>query len=37
MLGFYIGGMGAKNQNFHKNLMGRMGFEAEADLNMYMI
>jgi len=31
MLGFYIGGMGAKQQNFHKNLMGRMGFEAEAD------
>jgi len=31
MLGFYIGGMGAKKQNFHKNLMGRMGFEAEAD------
>jgi F420-dependent oxidoreductase-like protein len=31
MLGFYIGGMGAKDQNFHKNLMARMGFEAEAD------
>lgn len=31
MLGFYIGGMGAKNRNFHKELMGRMGFEAEAD------
>ena len=31
MLGFYIGGMGAKKQNFHKNLMGRMGFEAEAE------
>jgi F420-dependent oxidoreductase-like protein len=31
MLGFYIGGMGAKKQNFHKNLMARMGFEAEAE------
>ncbi|MBW2289918.1 MAG: LLM class F420-dependent oxidoreductase [Deltaproteobacteria bacterium] len=30
MLGFYIGGMGAKKHNFHMNLMGRMGFEAEA-------
>lgn len=30
-LGFYIGGMGAKNANFHKNLISRMGFEAEAD------
>jgi len=31
MLGFYIGGMGAKQHNFHKQLMSRMGFEAEAD------
>ncbi len=30
MLGFYIGGMGAKKRNFHKELMGRMGFAAEA-------
>jgi F420-dependent oxidoreductase-like protein len=30
MLGFYIGGMGAKKRNFHVELMGRMGFEAEA-------
>src|SRR4029450_7983205 len=30
MLGFYIGGMGAKKRNFHKELMARMGFEAEA-------
>jgi alkanesulfonate monooxygenase SsuD/methylene tetrahydromethanopterin reductase-like flavin-dependent oxidoreductase (luciferase family) len=30
MLGFYIGGMGAKQRNFHKELMARMGFEAEA-------
>jgi F420-dependent oxidoreductase-like protein len=31
MLGFYIGGMGAKKRNFHKELMGRMGFAAEAE------
>ncbi|NRA07308.1 MAG: LLM class F420-dependent oxidoreductase [Myxococcales bacterium] len=30
MLGFYIGGMGSKKRNFHKELMGRMGFEEEA-------
>jgi F420-dependent oxidoreductase-like protein len=30
MLGFYVGGMGAKGANFHKNLMARMGYEAEA-------
>ena len=30
MLGFYIGGMGAKKRNFHMELMSRMGFEAEA-------
>ena len=30
MLGFYIGGMGSKKRNFHTELMGRMGFEAEA-------
>jgi F420-dependent oxidoreductase-like protein len=30
-LGFYIGGMGSKKRNFHKELMARMGFEAEAD------
>ena len=31
MLGFYIGGMGSKQRNFHKDLMVRMGFEAEAE------
>ena len=31
MLSFYIGGMGAKKRNFHTELMGRMGFEAEAN------
>lgn len=29
-LGFYIGGMGAKGQNYHTKLMARMGYEAEA-------
>jgi len=31
MLAFYIGGMGSKKRNFHKELMARMGFEAEAN------
>jgi F420-dependent oxidoreductase-like protein len=30
MLSFYIGGMGAKGQNYHTKLMGRFGFEKEA-------
>ena len=30
MLGFYIGAMGAKGQNYHTKLMQRMGYEAEA-------
>jgi F420-dependent oxidoreductase-like protein len=30
MLAFYIGGMGAKGQTFHTELMARMGFEEEA-------
>ncbi|MFK8021887.1 MAG: LLM class F420-dependent oxidoreductase [Pseudomonadales bacterium] len=30
-LGFYIGGMGSKKRNFHKELMSRMGFEEEAN------
>lgn len=29
-LALYIGGMGALKRNFHTELMGRMGFEAEA-------
>jgi F420-dependent oxidoreductase-like protein len=31
MLGFYIGGMGSKQRNFHKELMSRFGFEDEAN------
>ena len=31
MLAFYIGGMGAKDMNFHKNVFARMGYEKEAD------
>ena len=31
MIGFYIGGMGAKQRNFHKELLSRMGYEAEAE------
>lgn len=30
MLGFYIGGMGSKDRNFHKELMARMGYPDEA-------
>ncbi len=30
-IGFYIGGMGSRKRNFHKELMGRMGFAAEAE------
>jgi F420-dependent oxidoreductase-like protein len=29
-LGFYIGGMGAKDRNFHLDVVSRMGFEREA-------
>jgi F420-dependent oxidoreductase-like protein len=31
MMAFYIGGMGAPDQNFHANLMHRMGFGETAD------
>jgi alkanesulfonate monooxygenase SsuD/methylene tetrahydromethanopterin reductase-like flavin-dependent oxidoreductase (luciferase family) len=31
MLGFYIGGMGAKDMNFHKDVFARMGYEKEVD------
>jgi alkanesulfonate monooxygenase SsuD/methylene tetrahydromethanopterin reductase-like flavin-dependent oxidoreductase (luciferase family) len=30
MYGFYVGGMGHRKRNFHKELMARMGYEAEA-------
>lgn len=31
MLAFYIGGMGAREMNFHKDVFSRMGYEKEAD------
>ncbi|MEP1594370.1 MAG: LLM class flavin-dependent oxidoreductase, partial [Halieaceae bacterium] len=31
MLAFYVGGMGSKKRNFHKELMARMGFPDEAE------
>ena len=31
ILGFYIGGMGSKKRNFHKELMARMGYEEAAN------
>ena len=30
-LGFYIGGMGAREVNFHANLFARMGYETEVE------
>lgn len=30
-LGFYIGGMGSRKQNFYKNFLAASGFEAECD------
>jgi hypothetical protein len=30
VMGFYIGGMGAKDKNFHLDVVARMGFEDEA-------
>jgi F420-dependent oxidoreductase-like protein len=30
-LGFYVGGMGARSMNFHKNVFARMGYEKEAE------
>ncbi|HEY7484620.1 MAG TPA: LLM class F420-dependent oxidoreductase [Streptosporangiaceae bacterium] len=30
-LAFYIGGMGAKDRNFHLDLIGRLGYAAEAE------
>jgi F420-dependent oxidoreductase-like protein len=31
MLAFYIGGMGAKDMNFHKEVFARMGYEGEVE------
>jgi F420-dependent oxidoreductase-like protein len=31
MLAFYIGGMGARKQNFHANLVRRFGYESAVD------
>ena len=38
MLALYIGGMGAKGRNFHKEVFVRMGYEAECELiqNLYL-
>jgi len=30
-VGWYVGGMGAKDMNFHKNHVSRLGFEEEAE------
>jgi alkanesulfonate monooxygenase SsuD/methylene tetrahydromethanopterin reductase-like flavin-dependent oxidoreductase (luciferase family) len=31
MVGLYVGGMGAKEVNFHKNVFARMWYEAQAE------
>lgn len=31
MLAFYVGGMGSRDMNFHKEVFARMGYEKEAD------
>jgi F420-dependent oxidoreductase-like protein len=31
VMALYIGGMGARDQNFHKDVFARMGYEAETD------
>ena len=31
MVGLYVGGMGAKEVNFHKNVFARMGYEKQAE------
>lgn len=31
-VGFYIGGMGAKDMNFHKEVFARMGYDREVDV-----
>jgi hypothetical protein len=30
-LALYVGGMGAKDRNFHKDVFARLGYEAECD------
>ena len=32
VLALYIGGMGAREVNFHNNVFGRMGYEGEAKM-----
>jgi F420-dependent oxidoreductase-like protein len=36
MLALYVGGMGAKDENFHKNLMERMGFDVQEVQDKYL-
>ena len=32
MIALYVGGMGAKGQNFHLDAVARLGYEAECDV-----
>jgi F420-dependent oxidoreductase-like protein len=36
MLALYVGGMGAKEENFHKNVMERMGFDVQKVQDLYL-
>ncbi len=36
MIGLYVGGMGAKDQNFHKQMIERMGFDMQKVQDLYL-
>jgi F420-dependent oxidoreductase-like protein len=36
MLGLYVGGMGSKEENFHKKIMERMGFDVQKVQDLYL-
>jgi len=36
MLGLYVGGMGSKDQNFHKQVIERMGFDVQEVQDLYL-
>jgi hypothetical protein len=36
IIALYVGGMGAKGANFHFDVVGRMGFEGEAQLIQHL-
>lgn len=36
MLGLYVGGMGSKEENFHKKIIERMGFDVQKVQDLYL-